>query len=41
MPAAGCRLPETGENFLYFFKAARNGPHAPPIGRLVDAAAAA
>jgi hypothetical protein len=36
----GCR-PGTGENFLYFFKAARNGPHAPPIGHLAAAAAAA
>jgi hypothetical protein len=31
-----------GEDFLYSVsKAARNGPHAPPIGRLVAAAAAA
>ena len=27
------RLPACCENFLYVFKAARNGPHAPPPGR--------
>ncbi len=39
-PAAD-RLPTCCENFLYVFKAARNGPHAPPIGRPVAAAAVA
>lgn len=32
---AGCR--RGGENFLYVFKAALNGPHAPPPGRASDA----
>jgi hypothetical protein len=35
----GCR--RVCANFLYVFKAARHGPHAPPIGRLAAAAAVA
>jgi len=37
--AAGCR--RCCENFLYVFKAARNGPLAPPPGRAPAAAAVA
>ena len=36
-PACRHGLPAGCANFLYVFKAARNGPHAPPPGRASDA----
>lgn len=41
LPAAGCRLSAVGSKFLYVFKAALDGPHAPPPGRAPAAAAVA